>query len=98
MKLTIIIPVYNEHATIVRVIERLQQSGCEAFEWIFVDDGSTDGTTQLLRENVPSRQKLIVQSSNQGKSAAVREKSFAFAHFVPDASNDIIGVIFELVI
>ncbi len=61
MKLTIIIPVYNELATIVRVIERLQQSGCEAFEWIFVDDGSTDGTTQLLRENVPSRQKLIVQ-------------------------------------
>lgn len=72
MKLTIIIPVYNENSTIVRVIERLQQSGCEAFECIFVDDGSTDGTTQLLRENVPSHQKLIAQSTNQGKSAAVR--------------------------
>ncbi len=71
-KLTIIIPVYNERATIVQVIERLKQSGCEAYEWIFVDDGSTDGSTQLLREHVPTHQKLIVQSSNQGKSAAVR--------------------------
>ena len=72
MKLTIIIPVYNERATIVQVIERLQQSGCQSYEWIFVDDGSTDGTTQLLREHVPSHQKLIVQATNQGKSASVR--------------------------
>ncbi len=72
MKLTIIIPVYNERATIVQVIQRLQRSGCQSFEWIFVDDGSTDGTTQLLREHVPSHQKLIVQPTNQGKSAAVR--------------------------
>ena len=72
MKLTIIIPVYNEQATIVGVIERLQHSGCEAFEWIFVDDGSTDGTTQLLREIVPSHQTLFIQTTNQGKTAAVR--------------------------
>lgn len=72
MKLTIIIPVYNECATIVQLIERLKHSGVAGFEWIFVDDGSTDGTTNLLRENVPSDQKLIIQPTNQGKSAAVR--------------------------
>ncbi len=71
-KLTIIIPVYNERATIVQVIERLKQSGCGAYEWIFVDDGSTDGSTQLLRDHVPTHQTLIVLPSNQGKSAAVR--------------------------
>lgn len=72
MKLTIIIPVYNECATIVQLIERLKHSGIAGFEWIFVDDGSTDGTTKLLRDHVPHNQKLIVQATNQGKSAAVR--------------------------
>lgn len=53
MKLSIIIPVYNEPRTIVVLIERLKQSGCADFEWIFVDDGSTDGTLELLRAQRP---------------------------------------------
>jgi glycosyltransferase involved in cell wall biosynthesis len=72
VQLTIIIPVFNEHRTIVHLIERLSYSGCADFEWIFVDDGSTDGTTELLRAHVPAHQRLIVQPRNQGKTAAVR--------------------------
>ena len=72
MKLSILIPVFNEHRTIVALIERLKDSGCAEFEWIFVDDGSTDGTTELLKSNVPSHQTMIFQEMNQGKTAAVR--------------------------
>ena len=72
MKLSILIPVFNEHRTIVALIERLKQSECAKFEWIFVDDGSTDGTTELLKSNVPSHQTMIFQEMNQGKTAAVR--------------------------
>lgn len=72
LKLSIIIPVYNERSSIVELIDRLKRSGVEGFEWIFVDDGSTDGTTVLLRRHVPSHQKLIIQPVNQGKLAAVR--------------------------
>jgi len=72
MKLSIIIPVYNERATIVALIDRLNQSGCDKYQWIFVDDGSTDGTTELLRQHIPAGQTLIVQPKNQGKFFAVR--------------------------
>lgn len=72
MKLSILIPVFNEHRTIVALIERLKRSGCADFEWIFVDDGSTDGTTELLKANIPSHQTFILRDINQGKTAAVR--------------------------
>jgi dolichol-phosphate mannosyltransferase len=72
MKLSIIIPVYNEHRTILELIERLKHSGCADFEWIFVDDGSNDGTTELLKSNVPSHQIVILREVNRGKTSAVR--------------------------
>lgn len=72
MKLTILIPVFNEARTIATVIERLSHSGCADFEWIFVDDGSTDGTAQLLRNNVPAHQTVLFQERNRGKTAALR--------------------------
>lgn len=72
MKLSIIIPVFNENRTIVKLIERLSISGCADFEWIFVDDGSSDGSTELLRAHVPVNQKLIIRPSNNGKTSAVR--------------------------
>ena len=71
MKLSIIIPAYNECGTIVRLIERLKESQRADCEWIFVDDGSTDGTTELLQQHVPPNQRLLIQNSNHGKSAAV---------------------------
>jgi len=72
MKLSIIIPVFNENSTIVKLIERLSISGCADFEWIFDDDGSSDGSTELLRAHVPVNQKLIIRPSNNGKISAVR--------------------------
>lgn len=72
MQLSIIIPVFNERRTIGPLLERLSHSGCEAFEWIVVDDGSTDGTGELLDALLPKSQLCIHLPMNQGKTAAVR--------------------------
>jgi glycosyltransferase involved in cell wall biosynthesis len=73
MKLTVIMPVYNELSTIETIIKRVESVNM-ASEIIIVDDGSTDGTRELLQEIVPGHEKvrLILHEKNQGKGAAVR--------------------------
>ncbi len=70
--LSIVIPVYNEIRTIVRVIESLQHLDINK-EIIVVDDGSTDGTREVLIEAQKRYSGLIVhlQPKNQGKGAAL---------------------------
>lgn len=70
MKLTIIIPVYNELGTIQKVIKRVEETPFDK-EIIVVDDGSTDGTRNVLkgcRDGV----KVFFHEANQGKGAAIR--------------------------
>ncbi len=69
MKLSIIIPVYNEAATILHVIDRVKGTPFEK-EIIVVDDGSSDGTRDLLKK--VQGIKLIVHEKNKGKGAAIR--------------------------
>ncbi|MCA9193094.1 MAG: glycosyltransferase family 2 protein [Planctomycetales bacterium] len=71
MNLSIIIPVYNERDFIVSVIHRLEQSNCQDCQLIFVDDGSTDGTRELLEQHVPEPCERIFLPVNRGKTAAV---------------------------
>ena len=63
-------PVFNEYQTIEEIVSRVIAVGL-ADEIIIVDDGSTDGTRELLRELDPEV-KLILHDRNQGKGAAVR--------------------------
>ena len=73
-KLSIVIPVYNERETLASVIERVQAVPLELEkEIILVDDASTDGTSQLMREQIsaPNITKAF-HGVNQGKGAALR--------------------------
>ena len=72
MKLSVIIPVYNEKSTIIKIIERVKDVPIEK-EIIVVDDGSTDGTRETLHNLHSPDLKIILKEKNEGKGAAIRE-------------------------
>ena len=72
MKLSVIIPVYNEKKTLSELICRVEAVKLEK-EIIIVDDASTDGTRDLLKKyEGQERFKVIYQSKNAGKGSALR--------------------------
>ena len=71
MKLSVIIPVYNEAATILKVVETVQETPYDK-EIIIVDDCSTDGTHEILKKIEGDRVVVLTHKFNQGKGAAVR--------------------------
>jgi glycosyltransferase involved in cell wall biosynthesis len=73
MKLSIVIPCYNESKTIRTIVERVRNSPYPDKEIIIVDDCSRDGTRDLLRTQIePLVDKIIFHEVNQGKGAALR--------------------------
>ena len=82
MNLSIIVPVFNEKNTVEEIIsrvERVQLEGIELKEIIIVDDGSTDGTRDVLNQyKKRSGITLSLQPNNKGKGATVR-KGFELA-------------------
>ncbi|HEY7349255.1 MAG TPA: glycosyltransferase family 2 protein [Ktedonobacterales bacterium] len=72
MEVSVIIPVYNEKATIQRVIEMVQQTPYSK-EIIIVDDCSTDGTRAILEQSAwPENVHIYYHAKNMGKGAGVR--------------------------
>jgi len=78
MRLSVVIPAYNERATVQELLARVARAplpeGVE-IEMVVVDDGSKDGTRELLRELAAAGQppfRLIEHAVNQGKGAAIR--------------------------
>ena len=69
--LTVVIPAYNEAATIKTILEKVDAQPCVR-EIIVVDDGSTDRTAALVESFDSPRVRLIRQSPNSGKTAAVK--------------------------
>jgi dolichol-phosphate mannosyltransferase len=73
MLLSIITPVYNERKTIGELVRRVEKVnfGNTKTELIIVDDGSTDGTRNILRK-MQRRHNVLSHNKNQGKGAAIR--------------------------
>ncbi|MBN2438566.1 MAG: glycosyltransferase family 2 protein [Deltaproteobacteria bacterium] len=70
--LSVVIPVYNEKETVLKILEKVLRLDFVA-EVIVVDDGSTDGTAGLLKQaSLDGRVKLFFHERNRGKGAALR--------------------------
>lgn len=86
MKLSIVIPCFNEKDTIESIVTAVENSPVANKEIIIVDDCSKDGTRELLRQSFEGRvSKIVYHETNQGKGAALRT---GFKH----ASGEIIVV------
>ena len=83
-RLSVVMPCYNETATIGEIVKRVLASPHTA-ELVIVDDGSTDGTRDLLQAFDDPRVQVVLQPHNQGKGAAIR-RGFA------EASSDFVIV------
>ncbi len=73
MKLSILIPVYNEKDTILEILRRIQTVNLSMEkEIIIVDDYSRDGTRDILKSLDQKQYKVILKTQNEGKGAAIK--------------------------
>jgi len=71
--LSVIVPVYNERSTVAEVVRRMRRVELPVdLEVVIVDDGSTDGTTQILAALEDSTVQIVHHAVNEGKGAAIR--------------------------
>ncbi|MBC2605987.1 glycosyltransferase family 2 protein [Pelagicoccus albus] len=71
--LSIIIPVFNEFGTLEQVLDSVENCGLQDYQLIVVDDCSTDGTRDLIKDKLASRIDVVVfHDSNKGKGGAIR--------------------------
>ncbi len=73
VKLSVVIPCFNEAATLLDLIAAVAAAAPEGKEIVVVDDGSTDGSRELLREAAQGRDDLVAvfHEANRGKGAAL---------------------------
>jgi glycosyltransferase involved in cell wall biosynthesis len=73
MKVSVIIPCFNECATIAQIVAAVRAVPLDELEIVVVDDGSTDGTAEVLARDVSRMaDRVIFHRVNQGKGAAIR--------------------------
>ena len=70
-RLTVVMPCFNERATIEEIVKRVLDSS-HTRELLIVDDGSTDGTRDILERLDDTRIRVLLQPENRGKGAAIR--------------------------
>src|SRR5438105_15353646 len=86
MKISVVIPCYNERDTVAEIVSAVRTAPLQNIEIIVVDDGSTDGSRTILKRNVePIADRVIYHGLNRGKCAALRSG-------FPAATGDIILV------
>ena len=107
MKVSILVPAFNEEKTIERILNKLLALPIDDFEIIVVDDGSTDSTGEIVRRIAVdiSKIRLFSQAKNGGKTAAIARavsESSGEILIVQDADleydpNDIPGVLAPII-
>jgi glycosyltransferase involved in cell wall biosynthesis len=71
--LSVIMPVFNERTTVAEIVRRVRSAEVPMeLDVVVVDDGSTDGTDQILQAIADSTVRLVRHDSNRGKGAAIR--------------------------
>jgi glycosyltransferase involved in cell wall biosynthesis len=71
--LSVIVPVYNERNTVAEVVRRMRRVDLPVnLEIVIVDDGSSDGTAQILAALEDSTVRVVCHPTNRGKGAAIR--------------------------
>jgi glycosyltransferase involved in cell wall biosynthesis len=81
-KLSVIVPVFDERNTVVEIVRRMRMVDLPVeLEIVVVDDGSTDGTRDVLRQLADSTVRVITHDANRGKGAAIRS---GLAHVTGD--------------
>ena len=84
MRVSFLVPAYNEAATIVQILDRVSALDLEK-QIVVVDDGSTDGTGDLVESWRSGRDDVVlIRQKNRGKGAAVRAA-------IPHADGDILS-------
>lgn len=84
MKLSVVIPCYNESNTLSAIVAAVKNSSYPPYEIIIVDDASTDGSREILRNELEkSVSKVIYHEHNMGKGAALRNG-------IKEATGDIV--------
>ena len=72
-KLSVIVPLYDERNTVVEIVRRMRAVDLPIDrEIVLVDDGSTDGTSDVLRQLADSTVRVVYHERNRGKGAAIR--------------------------
>ena len=76
IKLSIIVPCFNEKKTLIKIIDKillsLNNNNFKSYEILIVDDGSTDGTTEMVKENFSTKNnfKTFFHDKNLGKRSS----------------------------
>ena len=71
--ISVIVPCFNEKNTIEEIVYRIQSQNFIKTQIIIVDDGSTDGTREILRNKIEKKvSKIIYNNTNNGKGYAIR--------------------------
>lgn len=78
------IPVFNERPTLMKILSIVEDLPLNK-ELVIVDDGSTDGSRDILESLAPERARVIIHESNRGKGAAIRTA-------IPATTGDVIVI------
>ena len=106
MKLSVLMPVYNERKTLAEIVSRVLNQrikGIDSLELVIVDDASTDGSTEIIEQLAETHQQIkpIFQKKNRGKGAAIRaaiEVAFGNIAIIQDADLEYDPNDFQLVL